>query len=104
MEKVTWVTAIWKRTNSVGVFARYVTQQFGDYGHVVPETLTADYVVWRKTGINGPTGYDTWRTHFGEPGGSGSGASANANAPEPSTLVMLVLAATGVCSRRRRAA
>ena len=63
-----------------------------------------DYVVWRKSGINGPTGYDTWRTNFGEPGGSGSGASANATVPEPVTLVLLMLAAAGWCLRRRRAA
>jgi hypothetical protein len=64
----------------------------------------ADYVVWRKTGINGPTGYDTWRTNFGEPGGSGSGASENATVPEPSTFV-LGASAFGLCRAfRRRAA
>ena len=45
-----------------------------------------------------------WRTHFGQTAGSGSSTVANAAVPEPSTLVMLVLAAAGVCSRRRRAA
>jgi putative ABC transport system permease protein len=64
----------------------------------------ADYVMWRKTGINGPTGYDTWRTNFSEPGGSGSGASANAIIPEPTTLVILIFAAVGGCLRRGRAA
>jgi len=62
----------------------------------------ADYVVWRKTGINGPTGYDTWRTNFGEPSGSSLVASANATAPEPATLVLLMLAAAGWSLWRRR--
>jgi probable HAF family extracellular repeat protein len=62
----------------------------------------ADYVVWRKTGVNGPTGYDTWRTNFGEPGGTGSVASANAAIPEPTTLMMLMFAAAGWCLRQGR--
>jgi autotransporter-associated beta strand protein/T5SS/PEP-CTERM-associated repeat protein len=61
----------------------------------------ADYVVWRKSGINGPTGYDTWRTHFGEHSSSGSGASANATVPEPATLVMLIVAAAVVAIGRQ---
>jgi hypothetical protein len=77
----------------------------------------ADYVVWRKNmnttnalpndligGTIGPAHYDQWRAHFGQTAGTGSSTVANAAVPEPSTLVMLVLAAVGVCSRRRRAA
>jgi hypothetical protein len=64
----------------------------------------ADYIVWRKTGTNGPTGYVTWRTNFGEPGASGSVASANATVPEPTTLLMLIVAAAGWCLRQRRVA
>jgi len=72
----------------------------GDFNH--DGTVdAADYVVWRKTGINGPTGYDTWRTNFGEPGGTGSVAAANATVPKPTTLVMLMVAAAGVSTRRR---
>ena len=63
----------------------------------------ADYIVWRKTGINGPTGYNTWRANFGKPGGGGLIASANVDAPEPTTLVILMFAATGWCLRRDRA-
>ena len=77
-----------------------------------------DYATWRKNngtnnalandnGLGTPVGtghYNLWRTHFGQTAGSGSSTVANAAVPEPSTLVMLVLAAAGVCSRRRRAA
>jgi uncharacterized protein YjbI with pentapeptide repeats len=63
----------------------------------------ADYLIWRKN-FGTQTSYDTWRTHFGQQPGSGSSTVANAAIPEPSTLVMLVLAAACVCSRRRRAA
>jgi hypothetical protein len=63
----------------------------------------ADYVVWRKTDGT-QTGYNIWRTNFGEPGGSGSAASATASAPEPSTLVMLMFAAAVSCIRPRGAA
>ena len=69
-------------------------------------------VLWRKggplqnevdtPGVVNAADYTAWRARFGNPGsGSGAGASTNAAVPEPSTLEMLVLAATGVCSRRR---
>jgi len=63
----------------------------------------ADYVVWRKTD-NSPSGYNTWRMHFGETIGSGSGAadSANAAVPEPASLAMFVLAAAVAMPRRSR--
>jgi hypothetical protein len=60
----------------------------------------ADYTVWRKTdGSQG--GYDTWRTNFGETVDSGSGTNVNATVPEPATLVMLIVTAAGVSTRRR---
>ncbi len=62
----------------------------------------ADYVVWRKTGINGQQGYDTWRANFGQIAGSGSGAVANAAVPEPATFAMLIMALAEWCVRRRR--
>jgi PEP-CTERM motif len=62
----------------------------------------ADYVVWRKDLNRIQAQYDLWRAHFGQM--SGSGTMAIAAVSEPSTLVMLVLATAGVCSRRRRAA
>jgi sulfatase modifying factor 1 len=72
----------------------------GDFNHD-GFVNAADYVVWSKTGINGPTGHDTWRTHFGEPGGSGSGTSAIATIPEPATSLLLILAVAGLSTRRR---
>lgn len=73
----------------------------GDYnGNGIVDA--ADYVVWRKTGINGPTGYNTWRTNFGKPGGSGSVAGIQAAVPEPTTLVLLMFAAAGWCRWRGR--
>jgi hypothetical protein len=64
----------------------------------------ADYVVWRKNDGT-QAGFDLWRAHFGETGGSGSGAtgseSANGTVPEPVTLMILILAAAGVSTRWR---
>jgi hypothetical protein len=61
----------------------------------------ADYVVWRKSGINGQQGYNDWRTHFGQIAGSGSGAVTGAAVPEPTTLMQIILVATVVSTRRR---
>ncbi|MCI0333029.1 MAG: CRTAC1 family protein [Planctomycetes bacterium] len=53
----------------------------------------ADYVVWRKTGINGQQGYDNWRANFGMMAmGSGSGIGSSAAVPEPPGLAMTTLA------------
>jgi hypothetical protein len=56
---------------------------------------TADYVIWRNTGINGEQGYLDWRANFGAtvptpPAGSGNGAAV----PEPghfASCMLLVL-------------
>jgi hypothetical protein len=74
----------------------------------------ADYVVWRKNqgttnplpndpigGTIGSAQYDQWRSHFGQTAGSGAGVSTNATVPEPAMLVMLIMAALGVSTRRR---
>jgi hypothetical protein len=43
----------------------------------------ADYTAWRKTNRGVPAGYTTWRTHFGEGGGT-------AAVPELSSLWILL--------------
>ncbi len=63
----------------------------------------ADYVVWRKKGIIGQPGYDTWRAHFGETNAPGSGANTTSTAiPEPASLVLLIVAAASTLQRRPR--
>ena len=76
----------------------------GDYN--LDNTVdAADYVVWRKTGINGPQGYIDWRSHFGQTAmGSGAEAIASAAVPEPAALVFMSLAAACGYLQRRRAA
>ena len=63
----------------------------------------ADYVVWRKTNINGAAGYNTWRTNFGRIAGSGTGSLAGAAAvPEPASWCLLTLGAVATVINRRR--
>jgi hypothetical protein len=86
----------------------------GDYnqdGHVD----AADYTIWRHSlgsttdlradgNINGVVDagdYDIWRANFGAISGSGSGAIGDAAVPEPALLVLLSLAASGICLRHR---
>jgi formylglycine-generating enzyme required for sulfatase activity len=74
----------------------------GDFNH--DNTVdAADYVEWRKNpgAIYTPDDYTTWRANFGQTAGSGSIASANATVPEPTTLVMLIVTAAAVSTRRR---
>jgi hypothetical protein len=62
-----------------------------------------DYVIWRKTNINGAQGYTDWRSNYGT-GGPGAGAGLDgASVPEPASLVLLVIGLTAFCSRRRSA-
>jgi autotransporter-associated beta strand protein len=62
----------------------------------------ADYVIWRKTDVGGPQGYDDWRANFGDSlPGSGSGSLASAGAvPEP-TAWLLAAVSLGVVGLRR---
>jgi hypothetical protein len=62
----------------------------------------ADYVVWRKTGVNGPQGYTDWRANFGAKAwGSGSGIG-NPAVPEPACGVFAAIALAGAIAIRRR--
>jgi len=60
----------------------------------------ADYVVWRKNNINGPAGYDAWRTAFGGPGGGGGGTSSIVNVA--SGLTATVFSPIGGTSRLQK--
>ena len=57
---------------------------------------SADYVVWRKTGINGQQGYLDWQANFGAISVYGRGSNmANSNAvPEPTSALVLILGVT----------
>jgi hypothetical protein len=71
----------------------------GDFNH--DRTVdTADYVAWRKTDGT-PTGYDSWRSHFGDTAGAGSSALTNAAIPEPAAIVTLTMGTLVTCFRRR---
>ena len=66
----------------------------------------ADYVVWRKGG-GSVADYNTWRTHFGQTGGSASaGVAASQTAvPEPMSLFLCAIGGTlwiGVARNRCR--
>ena len=69
---------------------------------------SGDYVVWRKTGINGQQGYDDWRANFGRsvPGFGqdlSGGASSAAAVPEPAAGTILAIGMIiSVCGRRSR--
>ncbi|HJQ80188.1 MAG TPA: PEP-CTERM sorting domain-containing protein, partial [Lacipirellulaceae bacterium] len=71
----------------------------GDYNND-GKVDAGDYVVWRKTNINGQAGYDTWRMNFGRTSGSGSALSA---VPEPAAGLLVILGLVGgaLVSRRR---
>jgi hypothetical protein len=55
----------------------------------------ADYVVWRKTGINGQQGYNDWRANFGKSapsfGLSVPGESLITQVPEPSAWMAIAI-------------
>jgi hypothetical protein len=64
----------------------------------------ADYVVWRKSNIDGPQGYLDWRANFGAVGSDLRSAVAPGSVPEPATLVVVSFAASCVLARHRLSA
>ena len=65
----------------------------------------ADYVVWRKTGINGQQGYDDWRANFGKSapsfGLSIPGESLSAQVPEPAAWMTVAIGMSLLSIRRK---
>jgi hypothetical protein len=78
-----------------------VDELAGDYNND-GRVDAADYVVWRKSNINGAAGYNTWRTNFGRTAGSGSALSSGA-VPEPGMLMLIGGGLVGLALARRRA-
>lgn len=66
---------------------------------------SADYVAWRKTGINGQQGYEDWRANFGKSapsfGLSALGDSLTAQVPEPATWMSLAIGMSLLLIRRK---
>jgi hypothetical protein len=53
---------------------------------------SADYIVWRKSGINGQQGYLDWRTNFGRASGASGGSEATSTGavPEPTSGILII--------------
>jgi hypothetical protein len=62
---------------------------------------TYDYVIWRKSNINGQQGYNDWRMNYGLNTGSGAGLAGAAAVPEPATCGLACLMLLVSVFRRR---
>jgi hypothetical protein len=77
----------------------------GDYNHdgVVD---TADYVVWRKSGMNGQQGYNDWRANLGSAtpgfGASSPDGTGLATLPEPTAWLTIIFGVGVISTCRRR--
>jgi hypothetical protein len=84
-------------------WVEYFAGLTGDYNND-GKVDAGDYVVWRKTGINGAQGYTDWRANFGLPPGSGSGAglSGTSAVPEPAAFLLILAGIPVLIFRSRR--
>jgi hypothetical protein len=64
----------------------------------------ADYVIWRKDPdtFGGDAGYTTWRANFGRTAADGALHGSPSAVPEPATVVMFIMGAILMASRRAR--
>jgi hypothetical protein len=103
--------------NDITFEVSIVTGGAGDYNGD-GSVDAADYVVWRKTNINGQQGYLDWRANFGGSGGgrqtiqgivaygnlpaaaAASGIEQNA-VPEPASVVTMLLLMAMVAASRK---
>ncbi len=64
-----------------------------------------DYVVWRKTGINGQQGYDDWRNNFGKSAPSFGltipGEGLITQVPEPAVSTTIAIGFIGLSAGRK---
>jgi hypothetical protein len=108
-----WNTSQLYSTGVLSVVAPGIPGDYNQNGVVD----AADDVLWRANQgtnnvlANDPLGgtigtgqYSQWRARFGQTAGNASGAIANAAIPEPATLSLIILAAVGASTRRRRGA
>lgn len=100
----TLTNGIWNTSQlyTTGVISVEPSGLPGDYNHngIVD---AADYVAWRKS-AGTQSGYDTWRSHFGQSSGSGvslPSVSSSPTVPEASTDELLLLASSAFIARIR---
>jgi hypothetical protein len=59
-----------------------------------------DYVIWRKTGINGAQGYADWRANFGATVANSASGVGSSAIPEPGCFVLAAIALFGTMTPR----
>jgi hypothetical protein len=62
----------------------------------------ADYVMWRKTDVNGATGYSDWVEQFGQSAPGSGGQSRSGQVPEPAAALLIAMGWFAVASQRGR--
>jgi hypothetical protein len=92
---------IWNTSQlyTTGVLSVGVPGDYNNDGNV----NAADYVLWRKTNINGPEGYAAWRANFGTTSGGAGGMTGlpSGAVPEPDAMLLAGMAGPLLFLRRR---